>query len=125
MKSAAPLLLLMVLAACGDETPMRVPAGQWSAADANLFVAPSGTTLELTCRDAALPGSLALDGQGGFRVDTLVASYGITVNYYRATIEGSLDGTDLRLSVTPAGSQAPPEVYVLHQRSAPHLPRCG
>ncbi len=125
MKSTAPLLLPIALAGCGSEPPLRVPSGQWSAAEVNLFVAPSGTTLELTCRDAVLPGALALDGQGGFSVDTLIASYGITVNYYRATIEGSLDGADLRLSVTPAGSQAPPEVYVLHQRSAPHLPRCG
>lgn len=104
---------------------MLVPSGQWSAAEANLFVTAEGTTLELTCRDAALPGSLVLDGRGSFQVDTVVASYGIAVNYYRATIEGTLDGRALRLTVAAVGSQAPPETYLLQQRSAPHLPRCG
>jgi hypothetical protein len=118
-------LTTVALSACATEPPAQLPAGQWSASTANLFVSASGTTLELVCRQASLPGTLSLDDGGRFQVDATVASYGITVTYYEATITGRLDGDALRLSITARAPGTSPELYTLQRRPAPNLDRCG
>jgi hypothetical protein len=115
----------LTLSACSAASPPIVPPGQWSAPEANLYVAADGTRLELTCRLAALPAEVRLDSRGRFRVDTTMAQVGVTVVSFPVTIAGWLDGQVLRLTVTPRQPGGPVEEYVLSHRSAPHLPLCG